>query len=94
MDSLVFSSAVNRFFMDLRFGLEMARTQILSDSSCFSILSVFTGLELVSTFMFVWEGYANAYWGLPFAIFSTLSFFGIFLVRYLIARKGKRVHEI
>jgi len=57
----------------------------------FSILSVLTGLELVSIFMFVWEGYANVYWGLPFAIFSTLTFFGIFLVRYLIGRRGRRV---
>ena len=35
MDSLVFSSAVYSFFRDLRSGLEMARTQILSDPSSF-----------------------------------------------------------
>jgi len=52
---------------------------------------VLTGLELVKIFMFVWEGYANVYWGLPFAIFSTLIFFGIFLVRYLIGRRSRRV---
>ena len=60
----------------------------------FSILSVLTGLELVSTFMFVWKGSANPYWGLHSAIFSTFCFFGTFLIRYLIARGRKRVHEM
>jgi len=48
----------------------------------FSVISEFLGLLLVARFMFVWNGYANPAWGLPFAMFSTLFFVMLFFLRY------------
>jgi len=57
----------------------------------FSVLSVFIGLLVVARFMFVWRGYANIAWGLPFALFSTLFFVVMFSIRYGAEKKKPKL---
>ena len=58
------------------------RTTLMLLPISFSAISEFLGLLLVARFMFVWHGYSNPAWGLPFAMFSTLLFVILFFLKY------------
>ncbi len=56
----------------------------------FSIISEFLGVLVVARYMYVWHGYANPSWGLPFAMFSTLGLVMLFLTQYALERRARR----